>query len=319
MVRHPGWQSTSTCLVRNEERGELVKQRYPAVRLVIGDLSDSRLLETEASQADIIIHCASIEDPGSSRALANGLERRARAGPAFWICLSGTDNLAWRSIRDQSYGQISDLVYDDFEGVTKVTSLPDSAPHRDVEKIQLTAASDNVKVAIVCAPCVYGAGDGVGNTRSIQLPDLAKYTLERGVAFQIGEGLNRWPHVHVHDLSALILSLAEEALQGGGRATWGHDGYYFAENGEHSWGDLARTVAKAAREQALVPNASVVSWTAEEADHKVPFGSLFWGTDSRCKASRARKLLNWQPKHHTILDEVTKTLTAEATALKELM
>jgi nucleoside-diphosphate-sugar epimerase len=313
MEKHPQWQSSSSCLVRNEERANLVRAHYPHVRLVSGDLADADLLEDEAAQADIVIHCASIEDPISSQALANGLSRRKRPGTAFWICLSGTDNLAWKTIEDDSYGQSSDLVYDDFDHISTVMSLPHSAPHRDVEKIQLEAAREDIKVAIVCAPCVYGAGHGVGSTRSIQLPDLAQHVIEHGTAFKVDQGLNRWPNIHVHDLSSLIRLLAEEALRGGGSATWGQkEGYYFAENGEHCWGDIADLVATAARDSDLVPDAKVVSWSAKEADVHVPFGALFWGTDSRCKAVRARKILDWQPKAHSMEDEVSKTLANEA-------
>lgn len=49
--------------------------------------------------------------------------------------------------------------YDDLEGVDKLTSLPDDAFHRDVDKVVLEAGikySDNVKIAIVCPPTIYG-------------------------------------------------------------------------------------------------------------------------------------------------------------------
>ncbi|KIV82017.1 hypothetical protein PV11_04158 [Exophiala sideris] len=310
--KHPEWQSSSTCLVRNETRGRLLQKKYPSVRLVIGDLSDSELLEHEASRADVVIHCASIEDPVSSQALANGLKRRSGTQPAYWIALSGTDNLAWKTVEDGSYGQTSDLQYDDLEGISQVIDLPDSAPHRDVEKIQLEAVSESIKLAIVCAPCVYGTGCGVGNTRSIQLPDMAKYTLEHGSAFQVGKGLNRWPNIHVQDLSDLILALVDNALQGGERATWGQEGYYFCENGEHVWGHMAKLVSQAAKDHGYISDANVVSWSAQEADERVPFGALFWGTNSRCISLRARKLLAWEPKQHPIQDEVVKTLKDEA-------
>lgn len=42
-------------LVRNEERGKLVSDKYPKVRLVYGSLHDAEVLEKEAAAADIVI------------------------------------------------------------------------------------------------------------------------------------------------------------------------------------------------------------------------------------------------------------------------
>ncbi|KAH7222363.1 hypothetical protein BKA60DRAFT_327088 [Fusarium oxysporum] len=311
--KHPEWEARSTLLVRNEERGKVVQAKYPGARLVFGDLSDSTLLETEAANADIVVHCASIEDPHSSQALSNGLTKRRRDGSAHWIALSGTDNITWRAIEEKSYGTSYDHVYDDMDRVSEVTSLPDQAPHRDVEKIQQQCITQNpsVKLAIVCPSCVYGVGEGCGNQRSIQLPELAKYTIENGYAFKVGQGLCRWPNVHVRDHSRIVLSLIEDAVQGGTRATWGKDAYYFAENGEHVWGDIAQLVAEEAKKQGLVDNASVKSFSAEEIDTQLDFGSAFYGTDSRCKATRARQVLGWRPQQDSLEAEIARAVTIE--------
>ena len=57
------------------------------------------------------------------------------------------------------YGEAPHMGYDDDEGVDKLTGLPDSAFHRDVDKVVLEAGnkySDRVKTAIVCPPTIYG-------------------------------------------------------------------------------------------------------------------------------------------------------------------
>ncbi|KAH8588865.1 hypothetical protein B0O99DRAFT_352155 [Bisporella sp. PMI_857] len=316
MQEFPHWERTCTCLVRNKERGALLTALYPQVRQVYCDLSGSAVLEREAAAADIVIHCASIEDTNSSKALARGLAKRTRNGPAFWICLSGTDNLGWRTIEQHNYGEAADKVYDDFDGIAEVIALPDTAPHRDVEKIQLESGSDNIKVAIVCAPCVYGLGRGCGNTRSIQIPDLAKYTIEKGKAFIVGKGLNQWPNIHVQDLSSIIVSLVKEAAEGGGAATWNEQGYYFAENGEHVWRDIVEQVAEEAKSQGLVHNSDIVSLSAEEADKQIPFAGLFYGTDSRCNGIRARKVLGWKPVGYSIEQEICRAVKEEAVRLQ---
>ena len=59
-------------------------------------------------------------------------------------------------------------------------------------------------------------------------------------------GLTFWANVHVHDLSDCFLMLVEAAVSEGGRATWNTEGYYFTENGEHVWGDMAKLITKEA-------------------------------------------------------------------------
>ncbi|BDD62289.1 hypothetical protein MPDQ_006713 [Monascus purpureus] len=315
--KYPHLEASSSCLVRSEAGVKLLQSAYPGARPVLGDLGNAELLESAAAEADIVLHCASIEDVESSQALARGLARRRREGPAYWICTSGTDNLGWETIKNNSYGETYPKIYDDYDGVIDVLSLPDQAPHRDVEKVQQDAASDRVKVAIVSPPCIYGVGRGCGNKRSIQLPDLAKYTIQHGKAFQVGRGLSHWPNLHINDLGNLFVLLVEEALKGGGNATWGLEGYYFAANEkEHVWGDIAVLVAKEAQSRGLTSSVDVLSWSAEEADKHMEFCNLFYGTDCRCRAVRARKLLGWQPTRHSIEEEISATLAEEARRLQ---
>lgn len=310
--KYPHLEVSSRCLVRSPESGRALEAAYPSVDVVYGDLSDSDLLESAAADADIVLHCADIEDPKPSQALARGLARRERPGPAFWICASGTDNLGWQSIEKKLYGEPLEAIYDDIDGVDAILALPAGAPHRDVEAVQQAAASPQVKVAIVSAPCVYGRGRGCGNQRSIQLPNLVQYTLQHGKAFQVGRGLSRWPNVHIQDLSDIFLRLVDNALDSGGVATWGCDGYYFAENGEHVWGQTAKLVAEEVQRQGFTAATEVVSWSPEEADQHLESCVLFYGTDARCRARRAREVLGWLPRRHRIEEEITITVATEA-------
>lgn len=50
---HPDWDYTA--LVRNEEKADLIKKTFPMVKSVIGDLDNSKLIEEQASKADIVI------------------------------------------------------------------------------------------------------------------------------------------------------------------------------------------------------------------------------------------------------------------------
>jgi hypothetical protein len=89
----------------------------------------------------------------------------------------------------ETYGKgPSQPPYDDLENISGLTSLPDQAFHRDVDKLVLAAGSDAVKTAIACPPTIYGLGRGPGNKRSRQLYNFTRVTLERGQAPQVGKG-----------------------------------------------------------------------------------------------------------------------------------
>lgn len=138
-----------------------------------------------------------------------------------------------------------DEQYDDIKDITKITtSIPDEAIHRDVDKIVLGADADAVRTAIVSPPCIFGPGRGPVNTRSIQVYDMVKFSLREGFVPVIGKGLTEWDHVHVHDLSDLLVRLAEEAVRTGSGPNepevFGEKGYFFCETGAHKWGDVAR-------------------------------------------------------------------------------
>jgi len=50
---HPDYHWT--VLIRTEEKAKLVKEKYPRVNVVIGDLDSSDLIKEQASKADIVL------------------------------------------------------------------------------------------------------------------------------------------------------------------------------------------------------------------------------------------------------------------------
>lgn len=141
-------------------------------------------------------------------------------------------------------------------------------------------------------------------------------TLKRMKGFVVGEGKNRWTQVHVQDLSELFLALVTAALSpDGGKATWNQEGYYFAENGEFCWGDIGRKIADIAFKNKLINHEGIDNVSKEEADQMRPFGSYLWGTNSRCKAIRAKKLLGWTPKQKSLFDLLPEIIDDEAKLL----
>lgn len=80
---------------------------------------------------------------------------------------------------------------------------------------------------------IYGHGRGPVNQRSIQIPSLAKATLENGYSPVVGKGLASWSNVHISDVAQLILKLLEAAQsKDNQKPLWNADGIYFAEAGK---------------------------------------------------------------------------------------
>lgn len=234
LSKHPEWESKLSVLVRNKHRGEIISKTYPKVRLVYGGLNDLEILVQESAAADIVLNFADSDHPPSAKAIVRGAKQHTKT-PVFVIHTSGTGILTWKTVETGAFGQLEDKVYDDWEGVDEVTSLPDHAAHRNVDKIILDAGetkNESVKTAIVCPPSIYGIGRGPGNKRSQQLYNLTSIILQAGEGKRVGAGENQQTHIHIKDLSDLYVLLIEAAAAGGGAATWGKQGYYFSSRAE---------------------------------------------------------------------------------------
>jgi nucleoside-diphosphate-sugar epimerase len=254
---------------------------------------------------------------GAANAIVAGLAQKTTAG--YLIHTSGTGSLGFPDFERKTLGVLAEKKYDDWEGIAEVTNLPAHYAHVNVDQIILAASGKNpgkLFTAIVCPPTIYGPGRGPDNQRSIQGPDMAKAVLKRGKGFQVGEGKNIWTQVHVQDLSEVYLGLVTSALQpGGGKATWNDEGFYFAENGEFVWGDVAQKIAKICADKKLIDTAELDSVDEQEANGLRMAGAYLWGTNSRCKAIRANKLLGWQPKQKSFVDTLSDVVDEEAKAL----
>ena len=264
------------------------------------------------------LDCANADHEGAAEAFLKGLAAHALDKPGHLIHTSGTGILMFKDIESQIIGEASSKVFDDWDGIEEVISIPDFAPHRLVDKIVLAGSTkhrSNVKTAIICPPCIYGKGRGPGNQRSIQIYDLAKAILSKKQGIQVGPGKTYWNNVHIRDLSDLYLKLVEAATTGAGNAFWNNQGYYFAENGEHVWGEISRKIASEAHRQGHNPSNEVISVTGQEADQLMAHSSFLWGGNSRASAIRARKLLGWTPKERSIEDEIPEVVSSEAKLL----
>lgn len=311
---HPDWQFT--CLIRDPAKASAITAKYNTVRTVLGNLDAVDIIEAEAAAANIIYHFADCDHVPSANAIAKGISRNSNER-VYWIHTSGTGILTFQNMNSNSYGFAfpNEKVYNDWDGIQDLVSLPDEALHRKVDKIVLAASQDHenrIKTAIVCPPTIYGVGRGTGNKTSIQVNMAANLALREGKAMQIGDGSSVWHEVHVHDLSQLYLLLGEAAVSGNSKATWNESGYYFVENGAFAWGDVILAIANEAHKQGLLATNEVKSLDLEQAQAVHPYYPYLCGTTSRGVSKRAGNVLGWAPKGNSLMEELPQLIAAEA-------
>ena len=330
---HPDYEYT--VLVRDEFRGEPIAAKYPSIRFAYGTLEDDALLEKAAAAADIVVRTLptsrasrrallTLVDTADSSdhyagaiAIAKGLKNGHTAEkPGYWIHTSGTSILTWYDAEHKRAGgaPLPEQKYHDIKDIERLINLPAGAHHRDVDEIALGANSDAVRVAILCPPTIYGTGAGVVNVRSRQVPSLAKATLNKGFAPIIGEGKTEWDHVHSDDLGDLyakLVTATQDPAKRGDPEVFGPHAYFFAENGSHSWAEVAHWIADEASRQGFLP-APLTKNVSEKEVTLMEDGSVSWGRNSKGVAERASKYLGWQPKGVPLKDTIRGVVAKEA-------
>ncbi|EYE90759.1 uncharacterized protein EURHEDRAFT_488300 [Aspergillus ruber CBS 135680] len=305
-------------MLRDKEKAQKVSNAYPKVRVVSGDLDSAALLEEEARKADIVIHLANAKHIESVEAIARGLTTPNRAKPGHWIQISGASLLSFPDIEQNTYGEPTDKVYNDFEGVEEVRQLIHRLSSKrlvDSFILNLAKSPTSPKTALVFPPLIYGRGRGPVNQRSVQVPELAKATLQRRAGLQVGKGKSIWSNVHITDISQIFAKLVEKALQGEEGELWNENGLYFAENGELTFKEISQLVTQESHKLGLVNSTSVAELTHQEADELSPHAGILWGTNAREQAQRARTLLDWVPKASALNKEIPEAIRVETERL----
>jgi nucleoside-diphosphate-sugar epimerase len=122
---------------------------------------------------------------------------------------------------------------------------------------------------------------------------LIKKSKERRAGVYIGQGLNRWSNVYIDDLIDLYLLALEKAPSGS---------FFFAENGEESYKRIAESISKS-----FGFGGKTESWPL--ADAIAEFGESMrssLASNSRVRATNARRLLQWSPKGPPLLEVIEK-------------
>ncbi|KAF9580741.1 hypothetical protein BGW38_002484 [Lunasporangiospora selenospora] len=304
-------ESTNTkyefrALVRSPERAEQ-DIRPLGIEPVIGSLDDVDIIQREAKNADVVLHFADANHVPAIKAILRGLSERSvgdqRRKRPILIHSSGAG-----IILDPANGQYkSEEVYlDDDEPMFK--AIPQDRRHQDVNlEIRSQDLVGKVDTYIVAPPTIWGRGTGPVNKNSIQIPHHIQLSLRSKQALQVGKGLNVWSRIHVIDLGHLFIKLLEHSLEEPqesgviGTLPKNTEGYYFAEDGEVSYGDVAQEIAATFKELGFNSSGEVKSVDAENAadveKYLEPYSAFLLGSNSRVQAVKARKLFGWKPEH----------------------
>ena len=232
-----------------------------------GDLEDLNSLRVGAAASDGVIHCGFVHD--FSR-FAEVCEIDRRAIETMGDALAGSDR---------------PLV------ITSGTGMGMAAPGQPATEDRYNPNHPNPRAASeIAAEAVAGRGVCVTVVRLPQVHNTEKQGLvtpaihlarEKGVAAYVGDGLNRWPAVHVLD-AAPVYRLALE--KGPNRAR------YHAVDEE---GVTAKAIAEAIGRGLKIP---AVSMSTEQAAAHFGWMAFFAGMDMPASSALTQARLRWHPK-----------------------
>lgn len=271
--------------VRGLTRDAATARRLAAsgIEPVTGSMDDADLLAHEASIADGVINTASADHPAAVQAFIAGL---AESGKPL-LHTSGSS-----VIGDDARGaRLSAQVFDED---TPLAVHPMKQARRDIDLMVLGAAEQGLRSVVICPSNIYGVGRGLKRD-SVQIPFLATNARQHGVVQIVGAGLNVWSNVHIDDVVDLYLLALEKAPAGA---------FYFAENGEASFGAIGTAIAR----RLGLPG--VESLSAELAAQRWGEARAWFslGSNSRVRSARARRELGWAPRHASVIDWIEREM-----------
>ncbi len=230
-----------------------------------GDLEDLESLRTGAAMSDGVIHLAFNHDFST---FAANCEMDRRAIDALGSVLAGSDRLL---IVTSGTGLVAPgrmATEDDLP-----VSGPDSFP-RISEQTADSLAELGVRASVVRLPQVH---DRVRHGLVSYAIAIAR---EKGISAYVGDGLNRWPAVHVLDAVRLYRLALEKGVPGARYHAVAEEGVPLLE------------IAEAIGRGLKVP---VISKSPKETAAHFGFLGMFAGLDCPASSALTREWLGWQP------------------------
>ena len=263
-------------LARSTEKA--ARLRELGVEPVTAGLAYLATIADAAKGADAAINVADADNSFVVHALLDALEGSQKR----FIHTSGSSVVA-----DRACGEESAAIFNED---TPVEPLPERLLRVAVDRMLLASTQRGVQGVVIRPALVYGRGHGL-NPHSLQIPQLIGLARQHGVARHVGRGLNIWSHVFIDDLADLYLAALSQAPAGS---------LFYAENGEASWKSMASAVG---RMLGLGPRTE--DWPVEEALAAWGASAITsYGSNSRVRSLKARRMLGWDPKGPALLDEI---------------
>ncbi len=228
-----------------------------------GDLEDLESLRSAAAMSDGVIHLAFIHDFSK---LAENCEIDRRAVGALGSALAGSK----RPLIVTSGTALAAPGRSASEQDRPSSKVPRVASEEATDAL----GSQGVRASVVRLPQVH---DRVKQGLVSYLIAIAR---EKGVSAYVGEGLNRWPAVHVLD-AAPVYRLALEKGTAGARY------HAVAEEGVQLR-DIANAIGRGL-------NIPVVSLSPEQAAAHFGWLGLFVGGDIPASSAQTQMQLGWRP------------------------
>ncbi|MFF3517775.1 SDR family oxidoreductase [Streptomyces sp. NPDC004012] len=233
-----------------------------------GTIEDLDLLRTAAAECDGVIHLAFGHDFAQHEAAARA---ESDAVEAFGDALAGSD----RPLVIASGGPV---------GTERDTPPASGSPRIAGARAALAQAERGVRSSIVrLAPTVHDA-----NTCGM-VQQLIGTARDKGFSGYLGDGANRWPSVHRLDAARLFRLALEHAPAGSVLHGVGEEGVPL------------RAIAEAIGRHLDVPVKAV---TAEDAAAHFGFLARILGNDMPASNALTRELLDWQPVHPGLLQDL---------------
>ena len=229
-----------------------------------GDLEDLESLRSGAAASDGVIHCAFIHDFSK---FVETCEIDKRAIEALGSALVGSD---------RPLIVTSGTAFANTPGrLTTEEDGPNSpAPRVASELAAAVVEAQGVPVSVMRLPQVHDP------VRQGLITFLIAVAREKGVSAYIGDGLNRWPAVHVLDCARVYRLALEKGASG------------VRYNPVAEEGVPLREIAEAIGRGLKVP---VVSVSPEQAGEHFGLMAMFAGVDMPASSALTQERLGWRP------------------------
>jgi len=232
-----------------------------------GDLEDLESLRSGAAMSDGVIHCAFNHD--FSKYAAN-CEADRQAIEALGSALTGSDRPLIVTSGTAVALTPGRLATEEDAPIPSSTGIPRSAS----EEAAASMAQRGVHASVVRLPQVH---DRVKQGLVTYMIAIAR---EKGVSAFVGDGLYRWPAVHLLDTAPLYRMALEKCERGARYHAVGEEGVPFRE--------IADAIGRGL-------NVPVVAKSPEEAADHFGWLGFFMGIDCPASSAQTQERLGWRP------------------------